>query len=65
VVVRGDVGAGDHVVVEGLLRLRDGAKVNEVDETPTIVETPAATSDGKGEEAAPAASAEPAASTRS
>lgn len=38
VVVAGGVKAGDKVVVEGLLRLREGAKVNEVDETPTIVD---------------------------
>jgi RND family efflux transporter MFP subunit len=38
VVVAGGVAAGDKVVVEGLLRLREGAKVNEVDETPTIVD---------------------------
>ena len=38
VVVEGDVAAGDKVVVEGLLRLREGAKVTEVDETPTIVD---------------------------
>jgi RND family efflux transporter MFP subunit len=38
VVVAGEIKAGDRVVIEGLLRLREGAKVNEVDETPTIVE---------------------------
>jgi RND family efflux transporter MFP subunit len=38
VVMKGDVAAGDHVVVEGLLRLREGAKITEVDQTPTIVE---------------------------
>ena len=38
VVVEGDVAAGDTVVVEGIQRLREGAKVAEVDETPTIVE---------------------------
>lgn len=38
VVVAGGVVAGDKVVVEGLLRLREGAKVNEVDETPAIVD---------------------------
>ena len=35
---KGDVAAGDQVVVEGLQRLREGAKVTEVDEAPTIVE---------------------------
>jgi RND family efflux transporter MFP subunit len=38
VVLKGEVAAGDRVVVEGLLRLREGAKVTEVDQTPTIVE---------------------------
>jgi len=38
VVLKGEVATGDHVVVEGLLRLREGAKVTEVDQTPTIVE---------------------------
>jgi RND family efflux transporter MFP subunit len=38
VVLAGGVAAGDRVVVEGLLRLRDGAKINEVNETPEIVE---------------------------
>ena len=38
VIVKGDVKAGDSVVVEGLMRLRDGAKVNEINETPDIVE---------------------------
>jgi RND family efflux transporter MFP subunit len=38
VIVRGDVVAGDHVVVEGVQRLRDGAKVTEVDESPAMVE---------------------------
>jgi RND family efflux transporter MFP subunit len=38
VVVKGDVREGDRVVVEGLLRLREGAKVNEVNETPDIVD---------------------------
>jgi RND family efflux transporter MFP subunit len=52
VVVAGDVKAGDKVVVEGLLRLREGAKVNEVDETPTIVD-----------QAPPAAEGTPAART--
>jgi RND family efflux transporter MFP subunit len=52
VVVAGGVEAGDNVVVEGLLRLREGAKVNEVDETPTIVD-----------QAPPAAEGTPAAGT--
>ncbi len=62
VVVKGDVAAGDRVVVEGLLRLREGAKVNEVNETPTIVdEAPPA-----ARNSIPAASgANAAASTRS
>jgi hypothetical protein len=38
VVVRGDVKAGDAVVVEGVQRLRDGAQVVEVDETPAMVD---------------------------
>jgi RND family efflux transporter MFP subunit len=47
VVVKGDLDVGEKVVVEGLMRLRDGAKVTEVDESPTIVD-----------EAAPGAPAE-------
>ncbi len=64
VVVKGDVQQGDRVVVEGLLRLREGAKVNEVNETPDIVEdTPPAVG---GNETTPAVSgAGTAASTRS
>jgi RND family efflux transporter MFP subunit len=61
VVVTGDVSAGDKVVVEGILRLRDGAKVNEVDETPAMagegtapVETPAARTAPAADEVAPA-----------
>jgi RND family efflux transporter MFP subunit len=61
VVVTGDVAAGDKVVVEGILRLRDGAKVNEVDETPAVAgeetapaETPAARTAPAEDEAAPA-----------
>ncbi len=38
VVVNGDVAEGDKVVVEGLMRLRDGAKVKEVSETPAVVD---------------------------
>jgi RND family efflux transporter MFP subunit len=38
VVLKGEIAAGDHVIVEGLLRLREGAKVTEVNQTPTIVE---------------------------
>jgi RND family efflux transporter MFP subunit len=36
VIVRGDIEAGDAVVVEGVQRLRDGAKVVEVDEDPAM-----------------------------
>lgn len=38
VVVKGEIAEGDHVVVEGLMRLREGAKVTEVNEAPIIVE---------------------------
>lgn len=38
VTVAGEIEPGDRVVVEGVQRLREGARVNEVDETPTIVE---------------------------
>lgn len=38
VIVRGEVTAGDKIVVEGIQRLRDGAKVNEVDESPAIAD---------------------------
>jgi RND family efflux transporter MFP subunit len=64
VVVTGDVAEGDKVVVEGILRLRDGAKVNEVDETPAMVdqdgspapaEIPAARTAPAGDKAAPVA----------
>jgi RND family efflux transporter MFP subunit len=67
VVVKGDVAAGDRVVVEGLLRLREGAKVTEVNETPTIVdETPLRPSTSPADEAVPAISGAGApASTRS
>lgn len=41
VIVQGDVQAGDGIVVEGIQRLREGAKVNEVGEEPTIVDQPA------------------------
>lgn len=66
VVLTGDIAAGDRVIVEGLLRLREGAKLNEVAETPDIVDqaplrpgmTPA------GEEVPAAGTAAPA-STRS
>jgi RND family efflux transporter MFP subunit len=37
VVVRGEVEAGEEVVVEGVQRLREGAKVVEVDDTPAMV----------------------------
>jgi RND family efflux transporter MFP subunit len=46
-IVNGDLAAGDLVVVEGTQRLREGAKVAEVGETPVIIEEEA-------EEAAPA-----------
>ena len=56
VIVRGDVEAGDTVVVEGIQRLRDGAKVIEVDESPAMI-------DGdEGENDPPAASEVPAVS---
>jgi hypothetical protein len=48
-VVKGDVRAGDRVVVEGLLRLREGAKVNEVNETPDIVDDAPADAPGAPE----------------
>jgi hypothetical protein len=38
VVVKGEIAEGDHVVVEGLMRLREGAKATEVNEAPIIVE---------------------------
>jgi RND family efflux transporter MFP subunit len=38
VVVQGEIEAGDLVVVEGIQRLREGAKVAEVGESPTIVD---------------------------
>jgi RND family efflux transporter MFP subunit len=44
VIVRGEVKAGDRVVVEGVQRLRDGAMVTEVDETPAMIDD-----DGGGE----------------
>lgn len=37
VIVRGDVDQGDRVVVEGVQRLRQGAKVAEVDATPAVI----------------------------
>ncbi|MGH6926325.1 MAG: efflux RND transporter periplasmic adaptor subunit [Propylenella sp.] len=49
VIVRGDVEAGDRVVVEGVQRLRDGAKVAEVDETPAMIGDEDADEDGKDE----------------
>lgn len=63
VVVKGGVAAGDRVVVEGLLRLREGAKVNEVDETPAIVDETAP--DGAEGEAPTVSGAGAAARTRS
>ena len=38
VMVQGELAAGDKVVVEGMQRLREGAKVAEVGASPTIVE---------------------------
>ena len=38
VIVKGGIVAGDQVVVEGTQRLREGAKVIEVDESPAIAE---------------------------
>ncbi len=38
VIVSGQIEAGDRVVVEGIQRLRDGAKVAEVDETPAMID---------------------------
>jgi hypothetical protein len=37
VIVRGEVEAGEEVVVEGVQRLREGARVVEVDDTPAMV----------------------------
>ena len=50
VTVEGDLAAGDRVVVEGVQRLREGAKLAEVDVTPAIVDEPppAATADDEG-----------------
>lgn len=59
VVVKGDVAAGDKVVVEGVQRLRDGAKVAEVDEAPAMADdTPTAAPAGaaKDESGEPAVS---------
>jgi len=41
VIVEGDVAAGEAVVVEGIQRLREGARVEEVNATPTMVDEPA------------------------
>jgi RND family efflux transporter MFP subunit len=38
VIVQGEIEAGDLVVVEGIQRLREGAKVADVGESPTIVD---------------------------
>jgi hypothetical protein len=66
VVVTGEVAAGDRVVVEGILRLRDGAKVNEVDETPAMAEdaAPAPADETPAARTAPPAEAEPTPTTR-
>ena len=55
VVVKSDVQVGDRVVVEGLLRLREGAKVNEVNQTPEIVDKAPPAADNS-EDATPAVS---------
>ncbi len=66
VVVKGEVAQGDSVVVEGLLRLREGAKVTEVNQTPTIVEeTPLRPTTGPADESVPAATGGAPASARS
>jgi RND family efflux transporter MFP subunit len=66
VVLKGQVAAGDKVVVEGLLRLREGAKVTEVNETPTIVEeTPLRPGTTPADDQVPAAGVAAPASTRS
>ena len=38
VIVQGEIEAGDLVVVEGIQRLREGAKVADVGESPTLVD---------------------------
>jgi RND family efflux transporter MFP subunit len=47
VIVRGEVEAGDRVVVEGVQRLRDGAMVAEVDETPAMMGDDKGAADGE------------------
>lgn len=63
VIVRGDVEAGDRVVVEGVQRLRDGAVVTEVDETPAMVDD--GDEDAGADEAPAISGAEESARTRS
>jgi RND family efflux transporter MFP subunit len=48
VMVAGDLVPGDRVVVEGVQRLREGAKVSEVNQEPTIVDGPAEAEPGGG-----------------
>jgi RND family efflux transporter MFP subunit len=66
VIVQGDLQAGDSVVVEGIQRLREGAKVAEVNVQPEIVDEPALR-DGLNPAAddPPSASAPPPARVRS
>lgn len=64
VIVRGDLDSGDRVVVEGVQRLRDGARVNEVDETPAMIDE-AGEPMGEATDAVPEVSGAPAAGTRS
>ena len=67
--LKGSIAAGDHVVVEGLLRLREGAKIIEVNETPEIVDEgglrPAVGGPAIAPASVPAASDAAPASTRS
>jgi RND family efflux transporter MFP subunit len=54
VIVAGDVAEGDRIVVEGLQRLREGAKVAEVGEMPAAAEGAGATALPARDPAAPA-----------
>jgi RND family efflux transporter MFP subunit len=65
VVLTGDIAAGDRVIVEGLLRLREGAKLNEIMETPTVIEEAPLRPGMPPAEEVPAAGAVAPASTRS
>jgi hypothetical protein len=49
--VQGAVEAGDRVVVEGIQRLREGAKVVDVGVEPTIVDEPDRVPEGAAEPA--------------